>query len=358
MTPTRIFTFLIKNAVVMTLLLLIWSASQAQMLDKVAERFRNNVLQITTLNEDSKQKSGFGFVVAERGDKLYVVTAKHVFSTDNPDIKVKIQVQFYERQGSPYDAKLLLSSKELDVAMIEASKPVGYKWERKYFYPRPKRNDKVCFIGRGQKWYIPTDSAAGQVNRISSSDKLHIDMKSVQSGTSGAPLISRNGIVGMIIRDSGVEVEAIGIETIRKVVTKEWIYPWGLEENTSTTTTTTIPTTTTTTTIPTTTTTTIPTTTTTTTIPTTTTTTIYPRELEEIRQSLSINLQRYKSIKAKPDSNGRLVQVIKDIVRDFKAIEAIYESSPQYSETRRVIDITGIRDARRGMERELSAMTQ
>lgn len=103
----------------------------------------------------------------------------------------------------------------------------------------------------------------------------------------------------------------------------------------------------------------------------TTSTTIYPasssttmpdsdkeRKLANVRQLLSINLQRYKKIKAEAGSNDQLIQVIENIVRELREIEAIYSTSPQHSEMRRGIDITGVRDTRRGMERELFAMEQ
>ncbi len=212
----------------MILFLILWPVSRLHpRSDNVAERFRNNVVHLS----DGK-KSGFGFVVAEEDGKLYVATALHVIVPDDPDIKPDIQVRFYQRQGKVYLAKRLeLSHKDIDLALLEVPKPFkSYKWERKYFHPRARRDDEVWFVGRGRNWYIPTKSGIGSVNIESIAGKIHIDMNSVQVGTSGAPLISEKGIVGMIIEDEGADVIAVDIDSIRRVVTEMWRYPWDMEE--------------------------------------------------------------------------------------------------------------------------------
>ncbi|RLC17146.1 MAG: hypothetical protein DRI57_10235, partial [Deltaproteobacteria bacterium] len=212
----------------MILFLILWPVSRLHpRSDNVAERFRNNVVHLS-----DGEKSGFGFVVAEEDGKLYVATALHVIVPDDPDIKPDIQVRFYQRQGKVYLAKRLeLSHKDIDLALLEVPKPFkSYKWERKYFHPRARRDDEVWFVGRGRNWYIPTKSGIGSVNIESIAGKIHIDMNSVQVGTSGAPLISEKGIVGMIIEDEGADVIAVDIDSIRRVVTEMWRYPWDMEE--------------------------------------------------------------------------------------------------------------------------------
>ncbi len=198
---------------------------------EIAQKLRNNVVQIRAIFTGEKIEDGFGFIVGERKNNLYVVTAHHVVSSDDPDVKIeKIEAQFYQSKGKIYKADLLaLSYPGLDIALLEIPKPEGYNWEKKYFCSQPETNDKVWFIGRNRDWYIPSDAATGSINRKSPTGEIYVDMRSVQPGTSGAPLITKKGIVGMIIIDSGNEVTALNIGIIQNTVTQEWNYPWNLE---------------------------------------------------------------------------------------------------------------------------------
>jgi hypothetical protein len=212
--------------------------------DKLTERFMDNVIQLTVNCSNGDRRYGFGFVVGEQKDKLYVVTANHVVRPEDLDgnvLEVKsVLAQFHKRRGKFYSASVLnLSYPRLDIALVEISKPFGnYTWERGYFYPRPKRNDEVWFIGRNRDWYIPTAKATGLINKEPIAGELHVDMYSVQLGTSGAPLLTEKGIVGMIIEDDSDDVVALDIETIRKIVVQVWNYPWNLQNFYDSTTTT------------------------------------------------------------------------------------------------------------------------
>ncbi len=84
----------------------------------------------------------------------------------------------------------------------------------KIFSSHPERDDKVWFIGRNKDWYVPTDAAIGRINKPPLMGEIYVDIYSVRPGTSGAPLITKKGIIGMIIQDSGVEAVALDISTI------------------------------------------------------------------------------------------------------------------------------------------------
>ena len=166
-------THLRKIVAVIAISLLFQSVSLAQLSpkssdDNAAVKFRNNVFQLTAKFSDEDMRYGFGFVVGEKGKKLYVITAAHVVCFDEPDIKTEeILVRFYENRGKSYKAELLdLSYPGLDMAMLEVPKPSeNYVWERKYFFSRPKRNDKVWFVGKNREWYIPTDAGIGYISK-------------------------------------------------------------------------------------------------------------------------------------------------------------------------------------------------
>ncbi len=203
--------------------------------DRLAERFMNNVVQLTVTFSNEKVQDGFGFVVGEQGNKLYVVTANHVIYSDDPDVKTKeVLVKFYEDQvGKPVSGEPLnVSSSLLDAALLRVTKPEHYRWERKVLCPGYKKGDMAWFIGQGGKWNVPPDGAAGHLKDDEPNWDGSIDfyITSVKPGTSGAPLFTKDGFIGMITKDRYLEARAVHIDSIRKLIKKECrICPWDLQ---------------------------------------------------------------------------------------------------------------------------------
>ncbi len=180
--------------------------------DKIAERFINNVVHLTVKLADGEM-DGFGFVVGELRNKLYVVTANHVVHSDKPDMETKeVLVKFYDDEaGEPIPAELLdIASSRLDAALLRVSKPEWYRWERKVLSSDYRKGDKVWFIGQSRKWIVPTDDYAGnlQNNEPGWDGQITFYITSVKPGTSGAPLFTENGIIGMITTDNYLEARA------------------------------------------------------------------------------------------------------------------------------------------------------
>ncbi|MCK4761287.1 MAG: PEGA domain-containing protein [Candidatus Aminicenantes bacterium] len=200
--------------------------------DKATTKFLKNVVQLSVTFSDGSTGHGFGFVIGERGELLYVATAEHVVRKKKlPDVqKPDIEARFYSDRGNPVKVKLLdLPTVDVDLALLEIPKPFPeYRWENNYF-ASPRRNSAVWFIGRSQDWWVPSDKEAGVIKDVQILSIFPVRISSVLPGTSGAPLISGDGIIGMIIRDNGIgSADALGIETMRRIVKKIWHYPWGL----------------------------------------------------------------------------------------------------------------------------------
>ena len=91
------------------------------------------------------------------------------------------------------------------------------------------RGDTVWPIGRGGTWSVPVNPG-----RISSQDPVdrHLEVEglSVTVGSSGGPLVSKEGIVGMIVEDnpSLISVRATAIEVIESFVHDEWNFDWSI----------------------------------------------------------------------------------------------------------------------------------
>lgn len=204
----------------------------------ICQELKNNVVKIRSIFDDGSNENGFGFVIAEQNNRLYIVTARHVVhQLDDDGLEKKkgpISITFYSELGKEYQGILLgVPNTSLDVALLEVEKPTYYSWKKDFYATDLPIGTEVWFIGRGGDWYIPTGSLVGSVNDISADDEILIDITSIEPGTSGAPLLSQNGIVGLIFEDASVGAKAYPIERVRRLVTKTWNYPWHMNLQTN-----------------------------------------------------------------------------------------------------------------------------
>ena len=141
--------------------------------EQTCNLLRNNVLQITATFSDGNDENGFGFVVGEKANTLYVVTAKHIVFHPSPEIATNsIVVKLYYDKGNRYKAKLLdLSYGELDLCLLELPKPPDYKWKTEYIDGDCNRGDNVWYIGRSGEWFVP--AAFGKINSKMLKKSIH-----------------------------------------------------------------------------------------------------------------------------------------------------------------------------------------
>jgi hypothetical protein len=200
--------------------------------EAVALSLQSNVVRIVAhLGAGAIAREGFGFVVGEDLGQLYIVTADHVVRGDGPDeIDKKPTVIFFQDQGKAYTGELLgthLPRGQGDLAVLRIQSPPRFAWNRKAQARDPvKRGTDVWFIGKLGAWYVPT--RPGAVNEVEPSGTLRVDGLPVSVGTSGAPLLSQDGILGMIVTDTGAFSEATPLDVIRRAI-EYWRYPWQLE---------------------------------------------------------------------------------------------------------------------------------
>ena len=172
---------------------------------RLAESLRNNVVRINP--------SGFGFIVGEDQGQLYIVTARHVVG-DEDSVRITYRPRRVERV-----ATRLSSYQDEDLILLHAEKPFeAFTWERASMAPPDsiKRFKEVWFVGRGEEWFVPTGSAVGTVSLVRANGIIEVDITSVRPGTSGAPMITEDGIIGMVIRDNQMaSAEALSIEVIK-----------------------------------------------------------------------------------------------------------------------------------------------
>jgi hypothetical protein len=205
-----------------------WGASSGEDLSR---ELRQNVVRVTATWKNGATYDGFGFVVGGRAGMLYVVTADHVVRGDGPDaIDQNPKVAFFGDQGAEYNAVLLasrLAPGEGDIAILRVPAPAGLTWRRAAVAAGPtRRGASVWFVGLQREWFVPFQ--AGSVNDdMAPNGFIVAEGLNIKLGTSGAPLISDAGIIGMVVEDAGTFARAIPIDRIERAV-RHWQYPWEL----------------------------------------------------------------------------------------------------------------------------------
>jgi len=183
-----------------------------------------------TVRVSTGSDEGFGFIVGQRDDELYIITAAHVVEEQGPGQPARVKVYFHADQARAVPAEVLVRPRGLDAALLRVSKPRRVQWTPgAYCLPPFERGDPVWFIGRDRRWFVPLDYEAGRLSYAEPDylGRIDVSIGSIKRGTSGAPLIADGGLIGMITDDAGVSAVAQEVQDLRRFVVRHG-YPWGL----------------------------------------------------------------------------------------------------------------------------------
>lgn len=216
--------------------------AQARVGEALANDLRGNVVRVIARWPGGALQSGFGFLVGERSGLLYIVTADHVVRDSNLTAGVP-GITFYYDQGKEYPGEVLdthLLESAGDVAVIRIRPPPGLSWRRDALANVPAvRGDDVWFAGLQGAWYVPV--RPGAISNIEPGGEIRFEGLAIRPGTSGAPLIGKSGILGMIVKDNDVFGTATSVDVIARAF-RDWVYPWQLSASADRPTTTPTPT--------------------------------------------------------------------------------------------------------------------
>jgi hypothetical protein len=193
---------------------------------------RARVVKISaTLTSGGTSQIGFGFIVGERNDEVVIVTANHVVRGDDPGSEDKSpMVTFFFKQGEAVRGSLQSTSlphDRGDLAVIIAPKPKGMTLPSAQIASTPPaRGQPVWLIGRAGDWDVPV--TPGIISGVEFNGMIKVQGLSARVGSSGGPLVSAEGIIGMIIIDSDLVTEATPISAIQSQVAGQWQYSWQL----------------------------------------------------------------------------------------------------------------------------------
>lgn len=215
----------------------IWFSVMAQVSgeDSKPMALRPNVVKITaTLGQGIAPQTGFGFIVGQQQSRLVVVTANHVVRGDDPGSEDKTPlITFFQDQGSQARGTLGtvgLPTGHGDLAVILVPNPGSAAFVTDAIDTTPpERGLRVWVVGRGGGWNIPV-SPGVVVGTDPFSQSIQVENLAARVGSSGGPLVSSKGIVGMVVSDDGLYTEATPISAIRMQVSEKWHYIWQLTD--------------------------------------------------------------------------------------------------------------------------------
>ena len=190
---------------------------------RTAETLRNNVVRLSVSFPGGGKQEGFGIITGEKNGQLYLATAAHVVhGSDFDQTPTQVQVRFYSELKS-YLAEPVTFFETQDIGLLQMTKPLALEYQSSNWSDfAPQEHQPVRFIGRSQEWQI---SAQGEIIGLEN-ERIKAYMPLVRPGTSGAPLINANGIVGVIIEDDSQEITAIALSKIRDLFAQGGRFPY------------------------------------------------------------------------------------------------------------------------------------
>jgi hypothetical protein len=195
------------------------------------EQLRDNVVSITVDFTDGSSQDGFGFIIADNNNSFFIATCKHLIkkkkSTANWE---KIVVKFRISELDGHTADLVYVDFKYDLAILKTKRVPNLALTKRCIGSDRdlKRAKEVWFIGKQGKWHL--SAYPGRISKVKyNKTVLLIEGFEIAPGTSGAPIICDEGIIGMIIDDSGTDVEGLTTVLIRDIVVREG-YAWSLEQ--------------------------------------------------------------------------------------------------------------------------------
>jgi formylglycine-generating enzyme len=195
-------------------------------LGEITTALKPNVVAIRAQFGDSEEK-GFGFITAERNGKLYLATAAHVVRGPDMDkTPAKMLVKF-QSDLRWFEAEYVTHWEREDLALLEVSKPATVSWQAQCADLSANNPRTVRFVGlwlRNDPSY--TDPGLDG-NVFENSDlELFFAISTINRGTSGAPLIGANGIVGMVTKAESSTATALKMSQIQKLFSNGGQYPY------------------------------------------------------------------------------------------------------------------------------------
>jgi len=184
-----------------------------------ASRWADHVVRVVPQRSDGgAAEKGFGIIVGHRNDDIFVVTPHHVVFakgnlTDAPAVIFRgapVTNMTAERLLEPVSSPTFLDFAVLRVRGAQSLVP-----SPAYLVSDPTPGLPVWSIGRQEGWSL-SGSSGGYTRSRKDPDRLIFDGLPIARGSSGAAVVSAEGIVAMSVQDTGSEIYGVELSSIWK----------------------------------------------------------------------------------------------------------------------------------------------
>lgn len=207
-------------------------ARDATFLDgaELGTRLLHNVVRIDARDIG---EHGYGLVVGADAQHVYVLTARHVVVRAAAGGSERAQARDIVVRpcagGRPVAGERIagFDAGDEDIALLRYPKPADYAPEPRALAPAVKARDEAWLLGRdGECAVVPR---AGAVASTSGNDVL-VDLPGVRGGSSGAPVLTGAGIVGIAKDSDEVVVIVHNIAHAAALLRRQQPGAWSLQD--------------------------------------------------------------------------------------------------------------------------------
>jgi hypothetical protein len=202
--------------------------------EELAAALLRDVMLVTNRDVGS---GGAGLIVGARGGSVYLLTASHVISTSEDvnrpadAVSQHFQLKYCDPQRtSPAPvtvARVVFNEPAKDIAILEfASDPASVPVLPALADAKPASLQSVWTIGKANTCGI----GSGQLDRVEDENGILLaDLPGGFGGTSGAPISSDMGVIGIVLSNpAAAKVKARSLGDVMKVLSTQSSLAWSL----------------------------------------------------------------------------------------------------------------------------------
>jgi Trypsin-like peptidase domain len=196
-----------------------------------AYAFRALTVQVRsakTEEPDIPVEEGYGFVVGRRNDLLTVVTADHVVRDQDGIPYGNVMVELYINRGHLIPAHLLdyrIPHQSGDMAVLEVHKPDVPDFPDSSPVPIARfpidEGTRAWRIGKEEGW-TPSNRPGAFVGR-QQTIWLGFDNLDTPRGSSGGPILTDGGLIGMVTHDLSGRAYVLPIDIITEFLARQGV---------------------------------------------------------------------------------------------------------------------------------------
>lgn len=197
------------------------SIAQVSTLEEMRNKLHNNIVEVDVEGERS-----IGLICGEFNGGLYVLTVRHVFGKDFNNLSnqgiARKRITIPSLRGASASCSYFSQFEDYDFAILKVTTSIN-TWYRFGLGTPPKVENDIQFVifdnGRKiEKGYVSSVSATD----INGTPKYFINSNGpVSNGVSGAPVFTKEGVIGILTSTDQSEKEVLPISDVIRILENE-----------------------------------------------------------------------------------------------------------------------------------------